>query len=123
MSEPEDAAGPLPDIMGAPLETLGVRVDADGAPPPVPTPHAVLLDAIEEQRVTLTALVDGLVGDGVLTRATLEAARQKILAEEAVDAEVGLIARLLAEGVIEPLRTTLARAERAHRPDPGKEDS
>lgn len=123
---PDD--GPLPDYQGAPLDTLGVQRGPDTGPPaPVRPPHAVLLAALEGHSTTLTVLVHlvttildvladhGLIPEaGRLTLDGLEAARREIRAADAIDREVGLTGRLLAEGLIEPLAAALRRSEQAH---------
>jgi hypothetical protein len=104
-----------------PLEALeamaaqGVHPFEDGQPLPVEPPHVVLLRAIEGHRVTLAAVVRWLEREhGLPLLDVLEDLRREIRAEAAVDAQIGLIADLVAEGAIEPWpEAALRRADAA----------
>lgn len=116
LPEPADPQpGPLPDYRRAPLETFGVEALPDaGAPAPVRTPHEILLREYEHLSPTVHALIRVLERRGVLTALEVGVERDAVAAEEATDAAVGLIRRLLDEGLIEPLRLRLAQAEHVH---------
>jgi hypothetical protein len=117
---------PDPDPLEA-FAARGVHVYDDGRPRPVRSPHEILADALEAQDVTVDVLVrlvstiiDTLVDHGLVpeegrvTPDAFERARNEIRAADAIDRAIGLTGRWQAEGLIEPFRATLRRAEAAH---------